>query len=234
MHDAVVLAGGLGTRIREVLGDLPKVLAEIDGRPFLSRKLDELKENGVSRAHLLTGFGHSRVSDFVADYRQKNPSLQIIEHRDGKRLLGTGGAVLKASQHFSDRFFLTYGDTLLGLPYSELIDAREATGLPHVIAVTTSVGKADNLNCEVENLRLIRYDKNGGEGMNSTDYGLMLFSKQELSTAMSGLTGSFDLAIVVARLAEHAELAAVETAERYMEIGTPDSLSEVRENFRGR
>ena len=234
MPDAVVLAGGLGTRIRKVLGGLPKVLAEIEGRPFLSHKLDELIENGVSRAHLLTGFGHASVTDFVEDYRKKNSSLEIIEHQDGNRLLGTGGALLKALPHFSERFFLTYGDTLLRLPYSELILVSEATGLPNVLATTTSVGKFDNFNCEVRDSRLIRYDKNGGEGMNSTDYGLMLFSIRALKTTAFELRNSFDLAVVVSRLAARSELAAMETAERYLEIGTPDSLAEARVNFRQR
>jgi NDP-sugar pyrophosphorylase family protein len=229
--DAVVLAGGLGTRIRDTLGDLPKALADIHGKTLLARKLDELRANEISRVHILTGIGHAQVSEFLADYRQEHPHFQIIEQFDGDQPLGTGGAVFKVLPTLPQYFFLTYGDSLLSLDYNLLEAAVEVTGLPHAISATTRPGPSDQLNCQVNNQRLIRYDKSGGSQMNSTDYGMLLFSRDPLNAEMATEMAPFDLAPIISRLADLGQLSAVLTDERYLEVGTPRGLIEVRDYF---
>jgi len=229
--DAVVLAGGLGTRIRDTLGDVPKALADIHGKTLLARKLDELRANEISRVHILTGVGQKQVSEFLSGYRATHSSLEILEYFDGDQLLGTGGAVLKVLPVLPLQFFLTYGDSLLSLDYKLLETATQETGLPHAISATTNPGPSDQLNCQVNDQRLIRYDKSGGSEMNSTDYGVLLFSRDQLNAEMATEVAPFDLASIISRLAGQKQISAVLTDERYLEVGTPRALTEVREYF---
>jgi NDP-sugar pyrophosphorylase family protein len=229
--DAVVLAGGLGTRIRSTLGDVPKALADIHGRTLLARKLDELRANEIARVHILTGIGHAQVSEFLVGYRQSHPSFHILEYFDGAQPLGTGGAVLKALPALPLRFYLTYGDSLLSLNYNLLEAAVQETGLPHAISATTNPGPSDQFNCQVNDQRLTRYDKSGGSEMNSTDYGVLLFSRDHLQVEMATEVAPFDLDSIISRLAGLGELSAVLTDERYLEVGTPRGLVEVRDHF---
>jgi len=87
--DAIILAGGLGTRLRGVLPDTPKVLASVAGRPFLSYILDQLSRFGVKRAVLCVGYKSELVeASFGTSYK----GITIVYSYE-KQLLGTGGAL---------------------------------------------------------------------------------------------------------------------------------------------
>jgi D-glycero-alpha-D-manno-heptose 1-phosphate guanylyltransferase len=105
---AVVLAGGLGTRLRSVVADRPKVLAEICARPFLSFILDQLREVGVQRAVLCTGYMSQQVEQtFGASYGE----LQL-DYSVESQPLGTGGAVrLAASRVATEELLVVNGDS---------------------------------------------------------------------------------------------------------------------------
>lgn len=111
--DVVILAGGKGTRLAPVLGDVPKPMADVAGRPFLERLLDFWLHAGATRFLLSTGY---RAEDFKRHFGNAYrgvPVLHAIEHVP----LGTGGALLFAVRTLGprQRFWICNGDTLLGL-----------------------------------------------------------------------------------------------------------------------
>jgi|WetSurMetagenome_2_1015567.scaffolds.fasta_scaffold14342_3 NDP-sugar pyrophosphorylase family protein len=90
---AVILAGGLGTRLRSVVADRPKALAEVQGRPFLSFLFDQLVESGIGHAVLCTGYLAEQVPIvFGKSYR----TLRLAYSRESSPL-GTAGALRKAA-----------------------------------------------------------------------------------------------------------------------------------------
>src|SRR5580692_6287551 len=86
---AAILAGGLGTRLRSVVADRPKVLADVAGRPFLARLLDQLARSGVSEVVLLLGFGADQVRNAFGDHYARMRLTYSTEPSP----LGTAGAV---------------------------------------------------------------------------------------------------------------------------------------------
>jgi NDP-sugar pyrophosphorylase family protein len=109
--DILVLAGGLGTRLRSVLGDVPKLLAPIAGRPYLAYLLDWLHGFGARRVVL--GLGHQAQA--VLDYLRANPlrSVTIVPVIEPK-LLGTAGAVRFARRKVgTDPVLVMNGDSLV-------------------------------------------------------------------------------------------------------------------------
>lgn len=105
---AVILAGGLGTRLRPVVADRPKVLAEVDGRPFLFNLLDALDCAGVAHVILATGYRAEAVAQAVSG-RYRGLEVETSEEPSP---LGTGGAIALAARRLrSPRALVLNGDS---------------------------------------------------------------------------------------------------------------------------
>jgi NDP-sugar pyrophosphorylase family protein len=105
---AVILAGGLGTRLRDVVNDVPKPMAEVAGRPFLAYLLDQLAEAGVRRVVLCTGHLAERV---VAGLGEQYAGISLIHSREDQPL-GTAGALRQAQSHIdSETAIVLNGDS---------------------------------------------------------------------------------------------------------------------------
>ncbi|MGZ8382365.1 MAG: nucleotidyltransferase family protein [Nitrospira sp.] len=118
MPSAVILAGGLGTRLRSAVPDLPKPMAPISGRPFLEYQLDYWISQGVSRFVLSVGYRHEAITEHFGP-RYKGVDL---EYAIEEQPLGTGGAFLLAAEKTDLRepFLLLNGDTYFGVDWRVL------------------------------------------------------------------------------------------------------------------
>ena len=106
--NAVILAGGLGTRLRSVVADRPKVLAEIHDRPFLTYLFDQLIGAGITRVVLCSGYLSQRIRDSVGD----NYRSLCIAHSEEPIALGTAGALRLALPKLqSDPVLVMNGDS---------------------------------------------------------------------------------------------------------------------------
>ena len=91
---AVILAGGLGTRLRPLTEQIPKVMVPVSGKPFLSHLLDLLRSQGVRDIVLCIGYLGKQVRDFLGNGGSLGITLRYSEEKE--RLLGTGGALKQA------------------------------------------------------------------------------------------------------------------------------------------
>ena len=97
--EAVVLVGGKGTRLKSVVSDRPKPMAEIAGKPFLEWILLGLQDRGVIRVVLCSGY----MPEFIEDYFGDGTDLEMqVSYSVDPYPLGTGGAVLRALEHVSN------------------------------------------------------------------------------------------------------------------------------------
>lgn len=119
--DALILAGGLGTRLSSVVSDRAKSVAVVAGRPFLAFVLDHLAQSGIiSRVILCIGHHADSVRDAFGDEHAGMPIAYSLE----TELLGTGGALRLAVERFDVRrpFLAMNGDTVLHLRLATLLD----------------------------------------------------------------------------------------------------------------
>ncbi|OGS71059.1 MAG: hypothetical protein A2Y96_00905 [Firmicutes bacterium RBG_13_65_8] len=122
---AVILAGGLGLRLRPAVSDLPKVMAPVSGRPFLEHLLSRLKARGICRFLLCVGY----KADDVATYFGDGSRLGVdIAYSVDSTPAGTGGALKLALGRLDDTFLLVNGDTLMSLDPSVLLQYHRARG----------------------------------------------------------------------------------------------------------
>jgi len=118
--NAIVLAGGLGTRLRSVINDMPKPMADIKGKPFLAYLLDYLSVQGVSKVVLSVGYKYEVIKEYFGDCYKKIKLLYSIEEEP----LGTGGAIKKSLYLLkcSEPVIVINGDTFFNVTLGDLVN----------------------------------------------------------------------------------------------------------------
>jgi D-glycero-alpha-D-manno-heptose 1-phosphate guanylyltransferase len=117
IKEAIVLAGGLGTRLRSAVPDLPKCMAPINGRPFLAYIIQYYRQQGIERFIFSLGYKHEVITDWLKTSYPDLPVTCAIE----KEPLGTGGAIQLAAQQASDPHALVLnGDTFFATDLKEM------------------------------------------------------------------------------------------------------------------
>ena len=116
--EAILLAGGIGTRLRSVVPNLPKPMAPVAGRPFLEILLNSLAKKGFKRVVLSVGYMAEKV---VSHFGYNFVGMELVYEIE-ETPLGTGGAVCKAiAQCNTDHVFVFNGDTYLDLEVAEVV-----------------------------------------------------------------------------------------------------------------
>ncbi len=114
---AVILVGGLGTRLRPLTNTAPKPLLPLKGKPIVQHSMENLKKHGVKKIILSAGYEASQIREyFGAGEKLGIPLHYSIEAEP----LGTGGAVKQAAAELKKPFFLVWGDNLMDIDYQEM------------------------------------------------------------------------------------------------------------------
>lgn len=132
--DVIILAGGLGTRLRSVVSDLPKCLAPVNDRPFLYYLFQYLKGYNIDRVILSVGYLHEQVQEWVSSARSLFPFevLYAVE----KTPLGTGGGVrLAMSYADTDNVLILNGDTFFYVDLLKMSSSHLSSGKPVTVAL---------------------------------------------------------------------------------------------------
>jgi len=122
---AVILSGGLGTRLRSVVSDRPKVMAMVAGRPFLTHLLDQLVESGIRKTVLCTGYMAELIQNELGE-RYRNMELAYsVEDTP----LGTGGALRNAIGQISGNMLLVLnGDSYCSCHIADFMQSSQLAG----------------------------------------------------------------------------------------------------------
>ena len=139
IKEAMILAGGLGTRLRSVVSDTPKCMAPISGKPFLSFLLFFLQKNGIENFIFSVGYMHEIIEDYLKEnYPLLNYKISLEEEP-----LGTGGAIKLACSKAQDKnVLICNGDTLYKIDCNSLSKFHEAKAA----ACTLSLKPMNNFN----------------------------------------------------------------------------------------
>lgn len=225
----LILAGGLGTRMKPKTGRLPKALIPVRGRPFAEWQLAWLKGQGIGRVVFAIGHQGARIRDALGDGRRFG--LKISYSDEGGRPMGTAGAIRLAVDHglLDQRFLVLYGDSYLTLDLGAVWDAAERLGTP-LMTVFRNDGRWDASNVAFADGRVARYEKGAADpaaaGLRHIDYGLSVLSR-DLIEAEVPPDRPHDLAALYGRLAAAGRLRGFEVPTRFYEVGSPEGLAEL-------
>jgi len=222
----VILAGGMGTRIQSVAGNLPKALIPVAGQPFIRHQLELLQRNNLTKVLLLVGYRGDLIEHELGDGSSFGFDITFV-HEQPNRLLGTGGAILNALDHLSDEFMVMYGDSYLPVDYQAMIRWYKTQKLPAVMSVFKNHGQWDSSNVRIANNHVIYYDKKAKPGdADYIDYGLSILTKDIMASYLQH-SKPLDLAVILSELVSSHQLAAYEVTQRFYEIGKPEGLAEL-------
>lgn len=118
----VILAGGMGTRLRSVTGNLPKPLVKVNGRPLLDYHLAHIARAGIHDVLILAGYGADKIEEFCGDGSKWGLNLRTISEASAA---GTAGAVLQALDYLQSRFLVLYGDTVFDFDIARMVAYHE-------------------------------------------------------------------------------------------------------------
>lgn len=222
--DILVLAGGLGTRIRAVSGDLPKLLVPISGRPYLDHLLDWLRRFGARRIVLSLGYQARAVIDYLRMHSFPNIELDIVVEPCP---LGTARAIRFARHELrSDPVLVMNGDSLTDANLCAFIDHyRNAGALGSILCTEVDdAGRYGRIELDGRG-RIRRFvEKDAAfHGSALISAGIYLFSAALLDDIAAG--NSVSLERDVFERLPPGSLAANVGRFRFIDIGTPESLA---------
>jgi D-glycero-alpha-D-manno-heptose 1-phosphate guanylyltransferase len=224
---AIVLAGGLGTRLRGVVPDLPKPMAAVAGRPFLAWVLDPLVEAGFEQVVLAVGYRHEAIHAHFGTVYRGLPLRYSAEDQP----LGTGGAIrLAAGGLGTQPIFVLNGDTYLDLDYAAMADAHRRSGASLSVAVceVPDVGRYGAL--ALAEGHIVGFLEKGGTGPGLINAGTYLLAADIVQHIPEGVPFSFEQQLLVPRLHEIRPAAFV-AAGRFVDIGVPQDYARAQQLF---
>jgi NDP-sugar pyrophosphorylase family protein len=230
MPPAVIIAGGVATRLRPLTEKIPKSLIEIAGAPFLDHQLRLLRKNGITKIVICSGYLGEQLEEFAGDGRAYGLSIQFS--CDGGRPLGTGGAVRKALPLLEGDFFVVYGDSYPTVDFRDVYaHFQEQSGALGLMTVFKNHDAFDRSNIVFKDGRIIVYDKkNKPADMNYIDYGLGILTRKVFEAAAKQEV--FDLVPLYQQMIADRQMAAYEVFERFYEIGSLSGMADTEKYIR--
>lgn len=226
MTTAIILAGGLGTRLRETVPDLPKPMAPINGRPFIEHQMDYWIGQGVQRFVLSVGYKHELIErHFGKAYRGAEVAYAVEAAP-----LGTGGGLLLAmgTIRAAGLWLVLNGDTFFDVNLAELRKFHEAKQAEITLSLFPVENNTRYTGVEIDGAQRITRLKFTSDGSRQLiNGGVYLLAE----TALSGLpyrTGdkaSFESDILERALEAGKRLYGYSSNGKFIDIGVPEDYS---------
>ncbi len=177
ISQALILAGGLGTRLGSITKDIPKPMVPLGEKPFLEWLMLHMSQQGIKHFVLCIGYLAEKIQDYFED---GSPFGWKIDYSIEKELLGTGGAIQKAFPYLQDNFLVLSGDNYLKMNYHEFFHRflmRKCTGMLSCWTNEPPLFKR-NVLLDKNSFRILNYDFDSDADKNYVDVGVKLFSKK--------------------------------------------------------
>lgn len=228
ISQAVILAGGLGTRLRPLTFTTPKPMILFWGKPFLQYIVELLKANGITQVVLLVGYLHQQVEDYFGD--GKKFGIKIIYSQSPVEA-DTGTRIMYASSLFKEKFLLLYGDNYWPLQLATLTQFYKKMNTKAVVTIYHNADHATGNNMLVEDGRVKIYDRSRKHrNLNGVDIGFFILDRSILKN-FPKQNFSFE-EVVLPKLIAKKQLAGFLTEHKYYGLSTVERIPAIQEYFR--
>ncbi len=223
---AVILAGGLGTRLWPLTKTVPKPMVPVAGVPYLEHQLRLLARQGVLDILILTGYLGEQIVEYFGDGGRFGLS---IDYSREETPAGTGGALRDARAKLADAFLLIYGDSYLPIDYVAALEKLGESGAQGLLVAydnrlaDTSV--KNNVDVDEESY-VSRYEKDAPDPLGYVEAGVLAFRRSVVDLIPSAGAVSLEKEIFPQLIARRQLLAFV-TRQRFYDIGTPERLKAI-------
>ena len=233
---AVILAGGLGTRMRPITETIPKPMIAVAGKPFLQHQLELLRGAGIERALLLVAYLGEQIQEYFGDGAKFGCK---VSYSFEPSPLGTGGALKNAEAQLQDEFVLVNGDTYLAIDYRALTKQFAAVNCSalivgyekHATVLQDIPASVLPNNLGVDRGVVTAYRKRNPEGLSHIDAGVIVLKKEILAGLPAGQKCSLEEEIYPSLIAR-GEMRAWASHEAFYDMGSPAGLAALEEKLK--
>lgn len=224
---AVVLCGGLGTRLGELTRETPKPLLEVGGKPFVAHVLEKLQAGGVTQACLAVSFQWQKLKSALGDSWNGLPLTYSVESEP----MGTGGAVRQALQQMGwAEAFVANGDTLIDVDLGGMRNVATTNRADWVIALkrVDDAARFGRVNLGAGS-RVASFSEKGLSGPGLINAGLYWLRAEALDHAPQGVF-SLERDLMAAHVSKLA-MYGLETSGYFIDMGIPEALIRARRDL---
>jgi len=226
---AIILAGGLGTRLRPATGDMPKAIVPVAGEPFLNHLLSRLDHAGIRRAICCTGYGAEQIRQTMGE---KFANIDLAYSKEDQPL-GTAGALSQSAEHWHAEFALVMnGDTLfdLDLPaFLEWTASKRDIRACLALAPTPGINRYGSVSTNDEG-GITRFEEKGGQSSGWINAGIYLLRRTMLDEFPAARPLSLEVDIFPALIGNG--LYGFRQQGRFLDIGVPEDYRAAEEFVR--
>lgn len=221
VKQAVILAGGIGTRLRPLTDNLPKPMIPINRKPFLEYLIELLKENGIEEVILLLGYLPEKIKEYFGNGSKFGIN---IKYSIGKVSFETGKRIKNAEELLDDNFLLMYCDNYWPLNLKKLVEYHNNHNVLVTVTIYTNKDNFTKSNMKVDDQGyVILYDKSRKEeNLSGVDIGFFIINKKVLEL-MPDINISFEKEILP-KLIKEKQIAGYLTDHKYYSIGKIERL----------
>jgi len=228
MNEAIILAGGLGTRLRSVVQELPKSLAPINDKPFLEYLLDYLINQGIEQFIFSVGYKSSHIEQHFGNNFKNCMITYAIEEEP----LGTGGGIKFAMEKVNNEHALVVnGDTIFLVNVKELFDFHTTQNADVSLALKPLKAFDRYGSVEIENDQIASFKEKQFVDEGVINGGVYLFNKSVFS--QFDLPEKFSIEKdFFENFANELSLGAFVTDQYFLDIGIPEDFEKAQHEFK--
>ena len=227
-YPAIVLAGGLGTRLRSVINDLPKPMAPVNGKPFLHYIFQYLKQEGIRDVILSVGYKHETIEEFFG-----KEYLGIkIQYSVEEEPLGTGGGIKQAFDLVSGAAYVLNGDTFFGVNLWALQEYYFESSSDMVLALKHlhNFDRYGTVQLNDE-YRITKFDEKKLVAEGCINGGIYFFDKKLFDKVETGVKFSFEKEILE-RYTGELKFSGKAFDGYFIDIGIPEDYNKAQHDFK--
>ncbi len=215
---AIILAGGLGTRLKSISKDTPKPLMPISDKVFLDYPIHQLKKFKINNIFLSVGFNHNLIVDYF-----KNTELKYIIEEEP---LGTGGAIKKALSQIPDfeNIVILNGDTFFNIDYDKLVELHLKTRSDITIGSKIIQKPYRYGTMEIENSKVIDFKEKKEIEEGVVNCGIYIINKSILKYFPSEEKFSFEKEILENQI-QKIKISTLVSDSYFIDIGIPEDYN---------
>ena len=216
----IILSGGKGTRVKKYTSKIPKCLIKVNGKPFLYHQLKYLKKYKVKNILISSGYLGEKINLYVKNHIN---FLNVKVVKDGKKLLGTGGAVVNSLKYLKKNFFIIYGDSYLNFNLKKMVNKRKLA----IMAIYKNRDQYDKSNIILKKTDKILYIKNKkNKNLFYIDYGVSYINKKIFKGLKKNVR--FELSDFYEMISQKNKLSSFKVKKRFYEIGSYKGIKDIK------
>ena len=227
--EAIILAGGFGTRLQSVVNDVPKPMAPVCGRPFLAYVMESLRRAGIEHIILSVGYRSEVIMDYFGHQYSGIPITYCVE----KEPLGTGGGIRLAAEYMqTESTFILNGDTYFDVDFGEIKSFHQANNFELSIALR-EVADTDRYGAvKLHESRITGFtEKGNGSSAGYINGGIYLANKTLLETIPLHVKYSFEVELLQSKF-EQFSFGGCPQNGYFIDIGIPEDYKRANVEFR--